>query len=381
MIYLDHNATTPLDERVLEAMMPYLTSCYGNPSSLYRAGRLARGATDTAREQVAALVGAHPSQLIFTSGGTEANNLALKGLAAALPVGIVAVGATEHPSVLEPVRALQKSGWSVRTIKVDENGRSDRAALDRMQAGDVRFASIMLANNETGVIQDVASLAEILGAHDVLFHCDATQAAGKIPVDFSACGAQLMSFSGHKLYGPKGVGALVIDRALALEPMLHGGGQEKGLRPGTENVAAIVGFGRAAEIALEEMAQRTRHLLMLRERLEHGLNAMPTVTIFTQQAERLPNTVQFGVSGMDGEMLLMEFDRRGIAISSGSACASRGREPSSVLLAMGIEPSLARSAIRVSLGAANSERDIARFLVVLQELVPEREAAHALGIG
>ncbi len=381
MIYLDHNATTPLDKRVLEAMMPYLTSFYGNPSSLYRAGRIARGAVETAREQVAALVGTHPSQLIFTSGGTEANNLALKGLAATLPVGTVAVGATEHPSVLETVKALKKFGWSVRTIAVDQNGRIDRAALDRMGAGDVRFASIMLANNETGVIQDVASLAGILRAHNVLYHCDATQAAGKIPVDFSSCGAHLMSLSGHKLYGPKGVGALIIDRSVALEAILHGGGQEKTLRGGTENVAALVGFGRAAEIALDELEQRRRHLLMLRERLEHGLNAMPSVTIFAQQAERLPNTVQFGVNGMDGEMLLMEFDRRGIAISSGSACASGGREPSHVLQAMGIEPSLARSAIRVSLGVSNSEQDIARFLAVLQELVPEREAAHALGIG
>jgi len=381
MIYLDHNATTPLDERVLEAMMPYLTSCYGNPSSLYRAGRLARGAIETAREQVAALVGAYPSQLIFTSGGTEANNLALQGLAAALAVGTVAVGATEHPSVLEPVSAMQKSGWSVHTIAVDQNGRIDRAALERMEAGDVQFASVMLANNETGVIQDVASLAEILRANNVLFHCDATQAAGKVPVGFSACGARLMSLSGHKLYGPKGVGALVIDRSVAPEPVIHGGGQEKGLRPGTENVAAIVGFGRAAEIALAEMEPRRRHLLMLRERLEQGLKTIPAATIFARQAERLPNTVQFGISSMDGEMLLMEFDRRGIAISSGSACASSGREPSHVLLAMGIKPSLARSAIRVSVGAANSEQDIARFLAVLQELVPEREAPYALGIG
>ncbi len=383
MIYLDHNATTPLDERVLEAMMPYLTSCYGNPSSLYRAGRLARGAIETAREQVAALVGAHPSQLIFTSGGTEANNLALKGLAASLPMGTVAVGATEHPSVLETAKALQTPGWSIRTITVDQNGRMDRAALHRTISDDVRFASIMLANNETGVIQDVASLAEILHAHNVLFHCDATQAAGKIPVDFSSCGAHLMSLSGHKLYGPKGVGALVIDRAVVLETLLHGGGQEKGLRGGTENVAAIVGFGRAAEIALAEMEPRSRHLFTLKERLERGLSTIPAVRIFAQQAERLPNTVQFGVSGTDGEMLLMEFDRRGIAISSGSACASGGREPSHVLLAMGIEPSLARSAIRVSLGVSNSEQDIARFLGVLQELVPEpgAGAAHAMDSG
>jgi cysteine desulfurase len=381
MIYLDHNATTPLDERVLEVMMPYLTSFYGNPASLYRAGRLARGAVETAREQVAALVGAHPSQLIFTSGGTEANNLALKGLAAILPVGAVAVGATEHPSVLETAKALKKSGWSVRTIDVDPNGRIDPDKLHRIVSGNLRFASIMLANNETGVIQDVANLATILQAHNVLYHCDATQAAGKIAVDFSSCGAHLMSLSGHKLYGPKGVGALVIDRSVALEAVLSGGGQEKGLRGGTENVAAIVGFGRAAEIGLDEMEQRSRHLLMLRDRLERGLRAMPAVVVFAQQAERLPNTVQFGVNGMDGEMLLMEFDRRGIAISSGSACASGGREPSHVLLAVGIEPSLARSAIRVSLGAANTEQDVARFLAVLQELVPEPETAHAIDIG
>ncbi|MDD5037570.1 MAG: cysteine desulfurase family protein, partial [Methylococcaceae bacterium] len=232
MIYLDHNATTPLDERVLDTMLPFLTKFYGNPSSLHRLGRISRSAIDTAREQVAALVGAESARIIFTSGGTEANNLAIQGLAAGMATGTIAIGATEHPSVCAPMEFLHRQGWAVRTLQVDERGALLKESLASLPK--VSFASVMLANNETGVVQDVSALAADLRERGAYLHCDAVQAAGKIPLDFKACGAHLLSISSHKIYGPKGAGALVVDPALMLEPLLRGGGQEWDLRSGTE---------------------------------------------------------------------------------------------------------------------------------------------------
>lgn len=370
MIYLDHNATTPLDERVLEAMLPYQGRFYGNPSSLYRLGRVSRGAIDAAREQVAALVGAEPREVIFTAGGTEANNLALKGLAYRLPVGSIAAAATEHPSIWAPLHFLQGQGWKVDTIPVDANGRIQTGRLHALsEEGPLRFAAVMLANNETGVIQDISELAGRLRERGAYLHCDAVQVAGKIPLDFKTCGAHLLSISAHKMYGPKGAGALIADRSVPLEALLHGGGQERDLRGGTENVAAIVGFGKAAELAQAEMEARRGQLLGLRKRLEAGLENLPGITIFAQGAERLPNTVQFGIAGIDGETLVMALDRQGIAVSSGSACASGAGEPSPVLLAMGISPESAKSAIRVSLGKGNTESDVDRLLAALASIM------------
>jgi cysteine desulfurase len=369
MIYLDHNATTPPDERVLEAMFPYQSTFFGNPSSLYRLGRISRGAIDAAREQVAALLGAEPREVIFTAGGTEANNLALKGLAHHLPLGGIAAAATEHPSVTAPLAFLQRQGWAVQTIPVDGNGRIESRALHTLVEGPLRFATAMLANNETGVIQDMSEFAARLRARGAFLHCDAVQAAGKIPLDFKTCGAHLLSVSAHKIYGPKGAGALIADKSVPLEPLLHGGGQERDLRGGTENVAAIVGFGKAAELALAEMDARRTRLLGLRRRLEAGLENLPGITIFAQSAERLPNTVQLGVAGIDGEALVMALDRQGFAVSSGSACASGAGEPSPVLLAMGVSPESAKSAIRVSLGKGNTDGDVDRFLEALTNII------------
>ncbi len=368
MVYLDHNATTPLDERVREAMLPYLGDFFGNPSGLYRLGRLSRSAIDAAREQVAALAGAEPSEVIFTSGGTEANNLALKGLAGSLSKGVIAVGATEHPSVGEPSRYLAGQGWRLETIPVDRDGRPEISFLAKLPGDVFRFASLMLANNETGVIHDIVPLAERARERGGFLHCDAVQAAGKIPLDFKSTGAHLLTLSAHKLYGPKGVGALVAERSVPLEPLLHGGGQERGLRSGTENVAAIVGFGKAAELALSELEQRRSRLSCLRLRLEAGLAVVPGVTIFAERADRLPNTVQFAIAGFDGETLAMKLDREGFAVSSGSACASGGGEPSPVLTAMGVAADIAKGAIRASLGQDNSEADIDRFLEALARL-------------
>lgn len=369
-VYLDHNATTPLDPRVLEAMQPYLTGPYGNPSSVHRYGRAARDAVEAARVQVAALAGAEPKEVVWTSGGTESDNLALQGVtASAAKPSRILYGATEHPAVLETAEALRQRGWGVETIAIAADGLIDWPAFEAQLArAPLRLAALMLANNETGVIQDTARAAALVHARDALLLVDAVQAAGKMPVDFHASGADLMSLSSHKLYGPKGIGALLLRAEVELAPLLHGGGQERGLRGGTENVAAIVGFGAAAELARLELEARTAQLLALREQLIAGLHALPGVTVFGEAAARLPNTVQFGLKGWEGEALLMALDRKGIAVSSGSACSSGKGEPSHVLLGMGLPRDVAYGAIRVSLGKDNTAVEVDRFLAVLGEL-------------
>jgi len=368
-VYLDHNATTPLDTRVLDAMLPYLREHYGNPSSLHLQGRTARAALDQAREQVAALVNAHPSQVVFTSGGTEANNYALKGVAAKLSPGRIAISAIEHSSLLGAAQALVAHGWQCDSIAVDEQCRVSLEALSAALKSALRLVSVMMANNETGVIQDIAAISAQVRAAGAIMHTDAVQAAGKIAVDFPASGAHLMSLSAHKLYGPKGVGALIVDKALDLEPLLHGGGHEMERRAGTENVAGIVGFGAAALLAHEELASRTSHLKTLCDALEQRLRALPGVVMFAAQAPRVANTVLIGVPAIEGETLLMELDRHGIAVSSGSACASGSPDPSHVLLAMGVDPDLARRVIRISLGKDNTLADIDRLITVLNEQI------------
>ncbi|MBI2383250.1 MAG: cysteine desulfurase [Gammaproteobacteria bacterium] len=374
--YLDHNATTRADARVVEAMLPFLSGPYANPSSQHRYGRAARDAVETARAQVAALAGADPGQAIFTSGGTEANNLAVKGIAARHPRERLLYSAVEHPCVLEPMKALAAHGHAVEAVAVDGQGRVDLAAFEAQLArGRVALVSCMIANNETGVIQDLARIAALAHAAGAVVHADAVQAAGKIPLSFPESGAQLMSLSSHKIYGPKGVGALVADRALDLEPLLHGGGQERGLRGGTENVAGIVGFGAAAELARLELEARTAHVLRLRERLEAALRRIPGIRVFGAGAPRLPNTVQFAVPPVHSATLLGLLDKKGYAVSSGSACASGTDEPSHVLLAMGVAEDIALCAIRVSLGKDNTEAEADGFAGCLRELLASLGAA------
>lgn len=367
--YLDHNASTAIDPRVLEAMLPYLSGPYGNPSSLHRYGRLARDAVERARAQVAALVGAQPGELIWTSGGTEANNLALKGLCQGDARGRLLYGATEHPAVMEAAESLRAACWPVEVIAVDDQGGIDSAALRRqLAAGPLRLVSLMRANNETGVIHDLAGWAPEIHAAGGWLHVDATQAAGKLPLDMPALGADLLTLSSHKIYGPKGVGALLVRAEVELHPQLHGGAQEKGLRGGTENLPAIVGFGAAAELAQQELEARIDHQQALRERLDAGLRALPGIRLFGDGAPRLSNTTQFALEGWDGEALLMHLDRRGYAVSSGSACASGSGEPSHVLLAMGVEPMLAKGAVRVSLGKDSQAAEVDGLLRALDEL-------------
>lgn len=367
--YLDNNATTQVDQRVLEAMQPWLAGPFGNPSSVHRFGRLARGAIDTARQQVASLVGVSSSQITFTSGGTEANNLAVQGVLAASMHKRLIVSPTDHPCVVEPAQVLEANGIDVKWLPVSATGKISSSGLEAALSKPAALVSVMLANNETGFIQNIAELSALAGQHGAPFHCDAVQAVGKFPVSFDDLGVQLMSLSGHKIYGPKGVGALVLDKSVDIKPIVQGGGQESNLRPGTENVAAIVGFGAAAELAVLELEARREHMQKLIDQLDTGLAAMPTVQVFANGELRLPNTRQFSMRGWEGEALLMELDRRGIAVSSGSACHSGTGEPSHVLMAMGIERDIAYGAIRVSVGQYNNEADIDTLLSALRECV------------
>ncbi len=360
-MYFDHNATTPLDERVLEAVLPFLKNVYGNPSSTHRLGRIVKSAIDIAREQVAALVDVSASQIIFTSGGTEANNLALHNAN-----GRTAVSAIEHPCVLETFFLRSQR----EIMEVNQNGIVELSEIMRVLEKKTQFISIMLANNETGVIQPIADYAKLCAERNVIFHTDAVQALGKIPVSFKNLGVSMMSLSSHKIYGMKGCGALIFDKKLTLKPLLLGGGQEQNYRSGTENVAGIVGFGKAAEIAKTELEMNALHLLTLQKLLETQLLALsPRIHIFAQNAERLPNTTLFGIDGIDGELILLKLDQKGVALSSGSACASAGQEPSHVLTAMGVSVEKAKSAIRVSLGKQNTKEDILKFIELLKPWV------------
>ena len=378
-IYFDHNATTALDARVLEVMLPYLRSQQGNPTSRHSYGRGARQAIDQAREQVAAAVGAHPSQVTFTSGGTEANNLAIKGIATTHTPSQIAISAIEHPAVSRPVQSLLGRGWKMARIGVSPSGRVDLAQLAQTLQQKTALVSVMAANNETGVLQDIGAVAELTKQHGCLLHTDAVQALGKIALDFSASGANAMSLSAHKINGPQGVGALILDKRVDVQPLLEGGGQEKGLRSGTENIAAIVGFGLACELATRELPRHTERVGGLRDQLELGLNELGAV-VFGQDAERLPNTSFFALPNIEGETLVMALDRQGYAVASGSACSSDSIEPSHVLLAMGIAPEIARGAVRVSLSARNSAAQVESLLQTLksEQLRMKRMAAVAV---
>ena len=369
--YLDHNATTPLDAGVLEAMLPFLKERYGNPSSRHEYGRAARAAIDAARQQVAAAVGAHPTEVVFASGGSEANNLFIKGAAACLKPATIAVSAIEHPCVREPAFDLKRLGWDVREIAVGAEGRVAETDFSAALAKKPAIVSVMLANNETGVLQDIAALAARAHAAKAWFHTDAVQALGKVAIDFralNAAGVNALTISAHKIYGPKGAAALVLDKRIELKPLISGGGQERKLRSGTENVAAIVGFGAACELAVARLEADAARLNALRGQLEAGL-AASGAAIFSRNAPRLPNTTFFALAGIDGETLVAQLDRAGFAVASGSACSSVSPEPSHTLLAMGVEAGMAKGALRVSLGRANTEEDVARFLEALGETV------------
>jgi cysteine desulfurase len=363
-VYLDHNATTPLAEQVLEAMLPYLREQYGNASSRHEFGTAARQAIDAARERVAALVGVQASQVVFVSGGTEANNLFIKGAAGYLKPSQVAVSAIEHPCVARPAQELSRAGWSLRKLAVTRDGEIDLDDVDAALRAPTGLVSVMLANNETGVIQDVARVAEKGRAARAWVHTDAVQALGKIPVSFEALNVHAMTLSAHKIYGPKGAGALVLDKRMGLRPLIAGGGHERGLRSGTENVAAIVGFGAACELAASRLDELNKRLKVLRDTLERGLHRAGA-TIFGERARRIPNTSYFAIHGIEGETLVIELDKVGYAVAAGAACSSANPEPSATLLAMGVAPEVARGAVRVSLGAATTQAHIDGYVKAL----------------
>jgi cysteine desulfurase len=381
-VYLDHNATTPLDPAVLEAMLPWLSDQFGNASSRHEYGRAARRAIDEARGKVAEAVGAQSAEVVFTSGGSEANNLFLKGAAACMKPGLLAVSAVEHPCVIKPAEQLVRRGWLLNKLAVDADGRIDTGCYDDVVSRKPRLISVMLANNETGVVQDIVGLATRAESSGAWFHTDAVQAAGKIEVNFrrmNAAGVHALTLSAHKLGGPKGAGALVLDKRVELEPLIAGGGHERGLRSGTENVAAIVGFGVACELAAQRMNAASRRLSALRGRLESGLFAMGAI-LFGGGVERLPNTVYFSIPNFDGETLVGQLDRAGFAVASGSACSSASPEPSHVLQAMGVASDLARCAVRVSLGVANTNGQIEDFLIALQSTVSKLQRLTAIAV-
>lgn len=373
-IYLDHNATTRPDPEVCAVMRALLDEGYGNASSLYREGRQARAAIDEARRRVAGLIGCTARRICFTGGGSEANNLVIKGVAFAMwkekPHCITS--AIEHPSVLHAMRWLASRGFRVSFLPVDDFGRVRPEDLAAAMTGETRLVSIMAANNETGTIQPVAELAEIAHAGGALFHTDAVQAGGKIAMDAHALGVDFLTLSAHKMHGPKGVGALYVRRGIELEPLIHGGGQEAGLRAGTENSAGIAGFGKAAELAARRLAATGPRLAFLRDRLQDGLLAMlPGARVNGHPRDRLPNTLNISLPSIRGESLVLALDPKGVCLSSGSACKSGSPAPSYALTAMGLSDEEAHCSLRFSLGAGNTEEEIDQVLSLVREVIRE----------
>ena len=373
-IYLDHNATTPPSPIVIDGMAAALHDLPGNPSSVHHFGQQAKAALDDARASVAALIGAEPAEIVFLSGGTESDNLAIRGVAAALEstgrkTHLIA-SSIEHEAVLNTLRQLARRGWRTTLLPVGESGVVEPDALREALADDTALVSIMHANNEIGTVQPVAELAAIAHDHGALVHTDAVQSAGKIPVDVTALGVDLLSISAHKFYGPKGAGALWARRGLRLVTQLTGGKHERGRRAGTENVAGIVGLGLAAQDAQTKMAGERTRLTVLRDRLERGvLRAVPGAVVNGSPDERVPNTSNISFDRVEAESLLIALDLEGVAVSTGSACSSGTLEPSHVLKAMGFPAHRTQNSIRFSLGAGNTEGEIDHVIGVLPGLV------------
>ena len=373
-VYFDHNATTRVDDEVLDVMMPYFQNKFGNPSSGHNLGIAGRQAINQAREQVADSIEAQPSQVVFTSGGSEANNLFIQGVAGHLKNSRIIISAIEHPCVLRPAKELAQSAnkkYRLRQLIVDRSGRIIMSDVDKaLSEYPPNIVSVMLANNETGVIQEVANIAEKSRKLDALIHTDAIQAFGKIPVSFPSLNVHAMTLSSHKIYGPKGAAALIIDKELVLRPQIFGGGHEGGLRSGTENVPAIVGFGKACELSKLRMEKTTIHVTKLRTHLEKRLIEMGAI-IFGMNATRLPNTCYFALPDIEGETLVIRLERSGFLIASGAACSSAAPGKSHVLDAMGVEPILARCAVRLSLGNNNTLEQVNEFISALTFTVKE----------
>ena len=371
IVYLDNNATTPVDPAVVERMAAFLREQFGNPSSLYPIGRKAKEALTESREAVAGFLGAHRSEITFTGTGTEADNWAIQGVLEAHPDKTeIVTSAIEHPAVLEMARALEKKGITVRYAPVDSTGLVDMDFLRSAMTPRTALVSVMHANNELGTIQPIEEIARIAHDKGALFHTDAVQSFGKIPIDVDRLGVDLLTVSAHKIYGPKGIGALYVRRGTDIRPFVHGGHQERGLRAGTENTSGIVGFGEAVRVLGERMKKDKDRIEKLAERLKAGIESrVPKVRFNGHPERRVKSTLNFAFPGLEAEAILLALATKGISVSTGSACSADSEEVSHVLLAIGLRPEIARSCIRMSLGRFNTDEDVATVLAELPEIV------------
>ncbi len=374
-IYLDHSATTPIRPEVLEAMLPFLREHHGNAGSLHRFGRDCRRAVETAREQVAALINAEPREILFTSGGTESDNLAIRGIVEATDRKAIRLVTTavEHHAVLHVCESLARANRvDLQVAGVDQEGLVDPDAVEALLGDETVLVSVMHANNETGVVQPLERIGALCRERGIPFHSDTVQSAGKLPLDVRKLPLDLAAISGHKLYGPKGIGALFVRSGTGIEPQAVGGAQERGRRAGTENVAGIVGLGRACELLSGELQSTSKQMEVLRDRLQEGVLAtVPDAGINGSTAHRLPNSLNMAFNDLDGERMMFALDQEGIAVSTGSACTAGSLDPSHVLLAMGQSHEHASSAIRFSLGRDNTEEEIDRVISLLPGLVEQ----------
>ena len=373
MIYLDNAASTQIHEDVLESMLPYLKEQYGNASSIHRYGRLAKKAIEKARKQIALLINADPSEILITSGGTESNNTVLMGISS--NDSSIVTSSIEHDAILEPCKKLTQNGFHVDYLPVDKFGTVDPLELKNHLSDNTCLVSIMFGNNEVGTVQKISEIAKICNERKIPFHTDAVQAVGKIPIDVKELGMDFLSISSHKLHGPKGIGALYIKNGIKIDPVILGGGQEHGLRSGTENVANIVGFGKACEIAKNNLNDNMKYVIALRDMLiEKVLNEIPEVTLNGDPKSRLPNNAHFTFLGVNGEDLIIKLDEYGIAASTGSACSVNTQRASHVLQAMGFSHEQITGSLRLTIGVFNNEKDIEQTVTSLKKIVEELRA-------
>lgn len=368
-VYLDHAATTPVSAEVMQAMYPYFSEIYANPSSLHAPGARAQEGLKQGREQVAHLLGADPSEIIFTSSGTESDNLAIKGVAAQHKGGHIITTSIEHPAVLETCKYLEKQGFDSTYLPVDKHGLVKPDEVEQAIKDDTILISVMHANNEIGTIEPLKEIASVAHKHDILVHTDAVQSVGKIPVKVNQLGVDLLSLSAHKFYGPKGVGALYVQKGVKLHPLFHGGGHEKGLRSSTENVTGIVGLGMACEQAGRKLQENSEQMCRLRDRLINGALEIPQTYLNGHDERRLPNNVHLRFDAIEGESLLLSLDEKGIAASTGSACSSKKLRSSHVLLAIGLDEVQAHGSLRLTLGRHTTDKEIDYVLDILPKVV------------
>ncbi len=372
MIYLDNAASTPVNEQVLQEMIPYLQDQFGNPSSIHKYGRSASRAIKNARKQIANLIHAEPEEILITSGGTESNNTALFGIAHSKKGNHIIISSIEHDAILEPCKMLEKKGFEITQIPVNDSGMIDPKNIENSISSETCLVSIMFANNEVGTIQPIEEISKICHKKNIPFHTDAVQAVGKVELDVKKLGIDMLSISSHKIYGPKGVGALYIKKGIEIEPFIYGGGQEDGMRSGTENVASIVGFGKACQLANENIKENISNLKNLQEKLITSiLDEIPYTTLNGDKTHRIPNNAHFTFLGVNGEDLIIKLDENGIAASTGSACSVHVQKESHVLRAMGFSHDQITGSLRLTVGILNTELEIEKTVDILKKVVKE----------